>query len=165
MTNEHDHEKEYTKEQIEILIEKEEECKEKKEKHKKASLLFDKYDKMTGLPQIALSAFLSSLTVSNYTDQSSSLGITIAILSTTLAILTATTRYFEYGKMKESHKKSSFSYGKLERQIELERLRNNKKPFDDLLETVIQEYNNIKENSHMLPNIEYIKKEKQDIYV
>jgi hypothetical protein len=140
----------YTEEQIKILIEKEMDCKEKKEKHKKASLIFDKYDKITGLPQIALSAILSSLTVSNYNNQTTSLGMSIAVMSTALAVLTATSRYCEYGKLKESHKKSSFAFGKLETQIELERMRSTKKPFDVLLEYIITEYNNIKENSRIL---------------
>ena len=146
-------------EQKKGLLLKQCECNTRKEKHKHTSLKYDKLDKLTGLPQVALSAFLSSLSVSNYSETSESLSITIAIFSTVLTVLTASTCYFEFGKLKESHKKSSISYGKLERMIELELLKTNKKNFDELLETVVQEYNNIRENSHMIPtNIENEKK-------
>ena len=141
----------FTENQKKSLLYKQRDCCIRKEKHKVTSLKYDKLDKLTGLPQVALSAFLSSLSVSNYSETSGSLSISIAVFSTILTVLTASTRYFEFGKLKESHKKSSISYGKLERLIELELLRSNKKKFDDLLETIIQEYNNIKENSHMLP--------------
>ena len=38
---------------------------DKKETHRLVSIKYDKYDKITGIPQISLSAFLSSLSVSN----------------------------------------------------------------------------------------------------
>lgn len=136
------------------LLLKQNECCKRKEIHKHTSLKYDKFDKLTGLPQVALSAFLSSLSVSNYSETSKSLSITIAIFSSVLTILSASTRYFEFGKLKESHKKSSISYGKLERFIELELMKNNKKSFDDLLETIVQEYNNIRETSYMIPSPE-----------
>lgn len=141
----------YTQEQIDQLRIKKYECGAKKECHKRASMAFDYYDKVTGIPQIVLSAIVSSLTVSTLDSQSTGSNYTVASCSSVLAILASLSRFFEFGKMKESHKKTSFAYGKLERTIDLEMARTNKKPFDELFENVINDYNNIRENSHLIP--------------
>ena len=62
----------FTDNQKKSLLYKQRDCCFRKEKHKITSLKYDKLDKLTGLPQVALSAFLSSLSVSNYSETSSS---------------------------------------------------------------------------------------------
>jgi len=142
----------FTEDQISALQSKKDECLQKKDNHRLVSLKYDKFDKLVGLPQIAISAFLSSLSVSNYSEHDEYISAFIAILSSFLVVLTSVTRYFEFGKLKESHKKTSISYGKLERFIEMEMIKTNKKQFDDIIEGIILDYNNIRENSYIIPH-------------
>ena len=131
------------------------ECGVKKEQHKQAAYLYNRYDKITGLPQIILSAILSSTTMTQIADTDDvdrSFIYFNAIASLSLVTLTSITRYFEFGKLKEAHKKSSIAFGKLERLIELETIKSSKQQFDILLESIINEYNNIKESSPLIPS-------------
>lgn len=143
----------YNEQQIKELKIKMYECAAKKECHKRASIAYDKYDKITGIPQVVLSAVLSSLSVTNLQTENcqDNSSIALVICSGTLAALSSLSRYFEFGKMKESHKKTSFAYGKLERVIQLEINKVHKKKFDELFENIINEYNNVRENSHIIP--------------
>jgi hypothetical protein len=133
------------------------ECKTKKNQHLKVSLLYDAFDKGTGLPQIILSSVLSTTTLSHINEEEISQGLSIflASCSVILAILSSTTRFFEFAILKESHKKTGHGYGKLQRLLEFELARTEKQNYDALFENTLKEYNTIKENAHLIP--EYLK--------
>lgn len=146
---------EYTEEQLKELTLKMIECNVKKEQHKHSAYLYNKYDKMTGLPQIILSAILSSTTMTQIADtEEIDRGFIYfnAIASLSLVTLTSITRYFEFGKLKEAHKKSSIAFGKLERLIQLEKIKSSKQQFDIFFETIMNEYNNVKESAPLIPS-------------
>ena len=130
------------------------ECKKRKNEHLKASLIYDTCDKSTGLPQIILSSILSSTTLSHVNDEemSYSLSVFLATCSVMLTILTSTTRFFEFAKKKESHKKTGHAYGKLQRLLEFELARSEKQNYDTLFESTLNEYNTIKESAHLIPD-------------
>tara|TARA_B110000977_G_C11087276_1_gene495164 strand:- start:2740 stop:3210 length:471 start_codon:yes stop_codon:yes gene_type:complete len=130
------------------------ECYIKKNEHLKASRIYDNLDKITGLPQIILSSVLSTTTLSQVNEEETShrLAIFLATCSVFLAVLTSTTRFFEFSKMKESHKKTGLAYGKLERLLEFELARSEKQNYDTLFENTLSEYGTIRENSHLIPD-------------
>lgn len=135
------------------IIKRYQECIKRKECHYNASIYFDTLDKATAIPQITLTSILSTSSLTQLTDQDSiSLKYITAICSIILAIITSINKFFELQKYKESHKKISFSYGKLERLIDLELNKTKKNEFDIVFENVNTEYNNIKESSHLIPS-------------
>ena len=149
----------WTQAQIDTITKRMHECEHKKDKHLKASLVYDTFDKGTGLPQIILSSVLSTTTLSqiNEEETSHSLSIFLACCSICLAILTSTTRFFEFAKLKESHKKTGHGYGKLQRTLEFELARSEKQSYDSLFETTLNEYNTLRENAHLIPEYFNIK--------
>ena len=86
---------------------------------------------------------------------SHALTIFLATCSVMLAILTSTTRFFEFAKLKESHKKTGHGYGKIQRLLEFELARSEKQNYDSLFENTLNEYNSIKENAYLIPS--YVK--------
>ena len=147
----------WTPTQIDTITHRMEECKTKKNQHLRVSLIYDALDKGTGLPQIILSSVLSTTTLSHINEEEMSQGLAIflASCSVILAILSSTTRFFEFAKLKESHKKTGHGYGKLQRLLEFELARSEKQNYDVLFENTLNEYNTIKENAHLIP--EYLK--------
>jgi hypothetical protein len=147
----------WTEAQIETITHRMNECEKKKNKHLKASLFYDTCDKGTGLPQIILSSVLSTTTLSHINEEEMSHALTIflATCSVMLAILTSTTRFFEFAKLKESHKKTGHGYGKIQRLLEFELARSEKQNYDSLFENTLNEYNSIKENAYLIPS--YVK--------
>lgn len=129
------------------------EIKLKKMAHYQTSLIYDTLEKVTGLPQIILSSMLSTSSITSLYDEENNEGVKIfiAVASTLLAIITAVSRFFEFAKLKEAHKKTSLAYGKLERFIDVELSKEHKLKFEQLFEQVINEYNNIRESSHLIP--------------
>lgn len=148
----------WTDNQLQTIKHRIGECCKKKDQHLKASLIYDTLDKGTGLPQVILSSILSTTTLSHVNDEeiSHGLAIFIATCSVTLAVLTSTTRFFEFAKMKESHKKTGHGYGKLERLLEFELARTEKQNYDSLFENTLNEYNTLRENAHLIPTYFYI---------
>ena len=144
----------WTQVQIDTITHRMNECNQKKLQHLKASMLYDTLDKSTGLPQIILSSILSTSALSHVNEEeiSHSLSLLIACCSVMLAILTSVTRFFEFAKLKESHKKTGHGYGKLERLLEFELARSEKQKYDVLFENMLQEYNTIRENAHLIPD-------------
>tara|TARA_B100001094_G_scaffold321778_1_gene370052 strand:+ start:4295 stop:4771 length:477 start_codon:yes stop_codon:yes gene_type:complete len=145
---------EWNDNQILSMLKRYNECKKRKDCHYNASLYFDTLDKFTTIPQIILTSILSTSSLTQLTDDDESivLAYVTAICSIILAIITSINKFFELQKYKESHKKTSFSYGKLERMIDLEMNRTNKNSFDTIYETITSDYNNIRESSHLIPN-------------
>jgi len=143
----------WTDSQINAIKLRKDECKKKKNEHLKVSVLYDSCYKGTGLPQIILSSILSTTTLSQISEQESSFTLTVflASCSVLLAILTSISHFFEFAKLKESHKKTGHSFGKLERLLEFELSRSEKQTYDSLFEHTLNEYNTIKENSHLIP--------------
>ena len=120
-------------------------CIHRKETHYDACLIYDTLDKSLGIPQITISSILSTSTISQLSENSNIILYINVVCSITLAILTSVNKIFEFGKLKESHKKTSLHYGKLERYIELEMNKTSPQEFDNLYSHVINEYNNIKQ--------------------
>ena len=143
----------WTDAQINTLKKRMTECENKKEQHLRASLIYDTLDKSTGLPQIILSSVLSSATLSHINDEevSHEISVLLASCSVVLAVLTSTSRFFEFAKLKESHKKTGHNYGKLQRTLEFELSRSEKQSYDSLFENTLNEYNAIRENAHLIP--------------
>ena len=143
----------WTDAQIDTITHRMNECERKKEQHLKVSLIYDALDKGTGLPQIVLSSILSTTTLSQINEEEISHGLSIflACCSITLAVLTSTTRFFEFAKMKESHKKTGHGYGKLQRLLEFELARSEKTHYDTLFENTLNDYNALRENAHLIP--------------
>jgi len=144
----------WTDKQIDTITHRMRECEKKKHDHLKAALIYDTFDKGTGLPQVILSSILSTTTLSqlNEEETSQNLSIFLACCSVLLAILTSTTRFFEFAKMKMSHKKTGHAYGKLQNTLEFELARSEKQKYDELFENTLNEYNVIRENSHLIPD-------------
>ena len=143
----------WTPTQTETILHRMQECDKKKTQHLKVSLVYDSLDKGTGLPQIILSSVLSTTTLSQINEEETSHGVSIFLASCSvfLAILTSISRFFEFAKMKESHKKTGHGYGKLQRLLEFELARSEKQNYDTLFENTLNEYNTIKENAHLIP--------------
>ena len=143
----------WTQSQLDSITKRMHDCEDKKDKHLKASLMYDTLDKCTGLPQIILSSVLSTTTVSQVNEEETRHGLAIflAFCSICLAILTSTAQFFEFGKLKESHKKTGHGYGKLQRTLEFELSRSEKQSYDTLFESTLNEYNALRENAHLIP--------------
>ena len=149
----------WTDAQIDTITHRMDECEKKKQEHLKASMIYDTLDKGTGLPQVILSSVLSTTTLSQINEEETSRGLSVflACVSILLAVLTSTTRFFEFAKMKESHKKTGNGYGKLQRLLEFELARTEKQNYDTLFENTLNEYNTLRENSHLIPTYFYLK--------
>jgi len=148
----------WTSEQLSTITHRMKECEKKKKEHLGASRIYDTFDKATGLPQVILSSVLSTSAITQASDDNDSetLRIFIAVSSVCLAILTSTSRFFEFGKRKESHKKAGHIFGRLQRTLEFEISRSVKQDYDTLFETTLNEYNSAKENSHLISS--FVKK-------
>ena len=136
----------WSEKQLETIVHRMDECEKKKNEHLQASRIYDTLDKGFGLPQVILSSVLSTSAISSAGDENDNenLKIFIAFCSVLLAILTSVVRFFEFAKLKESHKKTGHSFGKLQRTLEFEIARSSKQNYDTLFENTLNEYNSVK---------------------
>ena len=145
----------------ELINKRKNECMHRKERHYEACLIYDTLDKVVGIPQITISSILSTSTISQLSGNSDIILYINIVCSISLAFLTSLNKIFEFGKLKESHKKTSLQYGRLERYIELEMNKTVEPEFEKIYGHIINEYNNIKEQAHVIPN--YFPKPKNEL--
>lgn len=129
-------------------------CAAKKDAHYNCSIFYHRLDKMIGLPQVIISSILSTSTFSQATNDIKSDGLTwfIASSSITLTILTAISRFCDFGSRKDIHKRISVLYGKLERYIKVH-VSNDHEENIKLYVHSTEEYNKIREDAPLLSNI------------
>ena len=129
-------------------------CAAKKDAHYNCSIFYHRLDKLIGLPQVIISSILSTSTFSQASTNinSSNLSWFVASTSLTLTILTAVSRFCDFGSRKDVHKRISVFYGKLERHIKVH-ISDNIDDNSNLYVHCTEEYNKIREDAPLLSNL------------
>lgn len=129
-------------------------CAAKKDAHYHCSIFYHRLDKLIGLPQVIISSILSTSTFSQASSDINSSGLTwfIASSSLTLTVLTAVSRFCDFGSRKDVHKRISVFYGKLERHIKVH-ISDNSETNAKLYIHCTEEYNKIREDAPLLSNL------------
>lgn len=143
----------WSDEQVQKASARKFESKTRKQGHYEAAQDYDLYDKVTNIPQIILGTILSTMTINQTTEEqyNYTISVVVSIMSISLTILTSICRFYDFQKRKSQHMRISLQYGNLERKIDIELIKEKQANFDIFLEVITNEYNQIRQDSPILP--------------